>query len=237
MNLYVGTSGYSYKEWKGNFYPEDLPDKKMLNFYSGHFNTVEINNTFYKMPKKEVFESWTLQVPPGFKFVIKAPKRITHINKLEADDSVDYFINTSLTLKHQLGVLLFQLPPYSRKDIEKLQTFVDVIPENIKAAFEFRNNSWLDVEVYDCLKKRNFALCISDTDEKPLDEIIKTADWTYLRLRRLNYDDGMLKEWRNKIASGKWEDIYVFFKHEDEGKGPEFAKRFMDITGEIKQHH
>jgi uncharacterized protein YecE (DUF72 family) len=229
MNLFVGTSGYSYKEWKGNFYPEDLSDKKMLSFYSGHFNTVEINNTFYRMPKKEVFDSWKEQVPADFKFVIKAPKQITHIKKLDVDESSKYFVNTSRSLHSQLGVLLYQLPPYFKKDISRLENFMDSLPADIKAAFEFRNNTWFDNEVYDLLREKNYALCVSDTDENPVNEIIPTADWTYLRLRKTDYDDYSLKNWKERISEQNWSDAYIFFKHEDEGKGPEFAKKFLDI--------
>lgn len=227
MNLFVGTSGYSYKQWKGSFYPEKLSDKKMLNFYSEHFNTVEINNTFYRMPKQEVFDSWKQQVNPNFKFVIKAPKQITHIKKLETGDALTHFIKTSVSLEDQFGALLFQFPPYFKKDIEKLQSFTDAISDNIKAAFEFRNDTWFDDEVYDCLRKKNFALCLSDTDEKPIDKIIPTADWAYLRMRKTDYQPDTLKEWHKTISHGKWNDAFVFFKHEDEGKGPMFAKQFI----------
>lgn len=227
MNLYVGTSGYSYKQWKGSFYPEKLSDKKMLSFYSENFNTVEINNTFYRMPRPEVFESWKQQVTPDFKFVIKAPKQITHVKKLDVDDSLTYFVKTTASLENQLGALLFQFPPYFKKDIEKLQGFTDALPDNIKAAFEFRNESWFDDVVYNCLRKKNFALCLSDTDEKPINEITSTADWAYLRLRKTEYDNDSLKQWHNKISSDNWNDAFVFFKHEDEGKGPMFAKQFM----------
>jgi len=232
MNLYVGTSGYSYKQWKGSFYPEDLSDKKMLSFYAGHFNTVEINNTFYRMPKQQVLESWKKEVNPDFKFVIKAPKQITHIKKLEAGDSSGYFINTVSALQDQLGVLLFQLPPYFKKDLAKLETFVDTIPGNMKAAFEFRNASWFDDEVYNCLKKKNFALCLTDTDEKPLTDLIPTADWSYLRLRKTEYTPGELKKWNDTVSSQSWNEAYVFFKHEDEGKGPQFAKEFLKAVNQ-----
>lgn len=227
MNLFVGTSGYSYKAWKGSFYPEKFPDKKMLNFYSEHFNTVEINNTFYRMPKQEVFESWKNQVNPGFKFVIKAPKQITHIQKLETGDNVNYFVNTSHSLADQLGALLFQLPPYYKKDLDKLQSFVDFIPSNTRAAFEFRNESWFDEEVYNCLKKKNFSICLSDTDENPISDLIPTADWIYLRFRKTEYTPEQLKDWNKKITSYNFKDAFIFFKHEDEGKGPMFAKQFL----------
>lgn len=234
MNLFVGTSGYSYKEWKGNFYPEDLPDKKMLSYYSGHFNTVEINNTFYRMPSKEVIESWSRQVPENFKFVIKAPKTITHIKKLEPDDSVKFFTSTISGLDARLGVVLFQMPPYFKKDIGRLRSFTSSLPAEIRGAFEFRNESWFDDEVFQCLNEKNHALCISDTDENPAEEIIYIADWIYFRFRRTNYDPKMMSSWGKKIFSKKLNDAYIFFKHEDEGKGPEFAKKFLEITGKLK---
>jgi uncharacterized protein YecE (DUF72 family) len=230
MVLYAGTSGYSYKEWKGNFYPEDLSDKKMLKFYADHFNTVEINNTFYRMPKKEVLQSWKNEVPDNFTFIIKAPKRITHTNKLEADDSAEYFMRTVSYLDNQLGVLLFQLPPYFKKDLPRLQSFLNTIPDNFKAAFEFRNKSWFDEEVFDSLRNRNAALCLSDTDEEPVKDLIPTADWGYLRLRKSSYNSASLKKWDDRIASQKWDKVYLLFKHEDEGKGPKFAKKFLEVT-------
>jgi uncharacterized protein YecE (DUF72 family) len=230
MNLYAGTSGYSYKEWKGSFYPEDLSPKKMLNYYSQHFNTVEINNTFYRMPKQEVLENWKQEVPAEFRFIIKAPKRITHVNKLEVDDSAEYFVKTASSLGEKLGVLLFQLPPYYKKDIERLGTFIDFLPGNIKAAFEFRNISWFENEVYEALKRKNFALCLADTDEIPVEKITATADWGYIRLRKTNYDDHELKNWNEKISSAKWNESYILFKHEDEAKGPEFAKKFIQFS-------
>jgi uncharacterized protein YecE (DUF72 family) len=230
MNLYVGTSGYSYKQWKGSFYPDNLSDKKMLHFYSEQFNTVEINNTFYRMPKKDVLETWKNEVSENFKFIIKAPKRITHTNKLAADDSSQYFVNTASNLDEQLGVLLFQLPPYAKKDLNKLEEFINSLPGNIKAAFEFRSKSWFDDEVYDSLKKHNLALCISDTDEEPVKEIISTADWGYFRLRKSDYNTAALKKWKKNILSEKWNEVYVLFKHEDEGKGPQYAKKFMEIS-------
>jgi len=231
MDLFVGTSGYSYKEWKGNFYPEDLPDKKMLSYYSERFSTVEINNTFYRMPKKEVFESWKEQVPANFKFILKAPKQITHIKPLKEKESpVEYFLKTSSVLDEKLGVYLFQLPPYLRKDIQTLQKFLELIPGSVRAAFEFRHESWFNDELYDCLKKGNFALCLSDTDEEPIKEITSTADWGYLRLRRTGYDKKSLAEWHNKISSQAWKEGYIFFKHEEEGKGPEFAKKFIELV-------
>lgn len=230
MDLYVGTSGYSYKQWKGNFYPEDLSDKKMLGYYSEQFNTVEINNTFYRMPKQNVLDAWKKEVPRNFQFIIKSPKRITHINKLEINDSTEYFVKTVMTLDDKLGVLLFQFPPYFKKDIGKLNTFLESLPPDTRAAFEFRNESWFDDEVFDALKKYGQALCMADTDEKPVKEIISTADWGYLRLRKTNYSAASLKKWSDKILRTGWKKVYVLFKHEDEGKGPKFAKKFMELN-------
>jgi uncharacterized protein YecE (DUF72 family) len=230
MDLYVGTSGYSYKEWKGTFYPDDLSEKKMLSYYADHFNTVEINNTFYRMPKTEVLDNWKNDVPGNFKFIIKAPKRITHINKLKTDGSSDYFVKTTSSLDEQLGVVLFQLPPYYKKDIETLQQFINSLPDNFKAAFEFRNKSWFNEKVYDCLRNKNAALCLSDTDEEPVNNLISTADWGYFRLRRSSYTTASLKKWKKIITAENWNEAYILFKHEDEGKGPRYAKIFNNIN-------
>ncbi|HZW38762.1 MAG TPA: DUF72 domain-containing protein [Ignavibacteriaceae bacterium] len=229
MNLYVGTSGYSYKEWKGNFYPSDLSEKKMLKYYAEHFNTVEINNTFYRMPKADVLKSWKNDVPVDFKFIIKSPKRITHSKNIESNDPINYLINTVQVLDNNLGPILFQFPPYFKKYMDRLQPFVETIPDNIKAAFEFRHQSWFDDEVYAFLREHNFALCLSDTEENPINDIIPTADWIYLRLRRLEYNDKSLKAIQKKIIEHNWKDAYIFFKHEDEGKGPAFANKFLNV--------
>lgn len=237
MKLYVGTSGYSYNEWKGNFYPEDIKSKEMLKYYAKHFSTVEINNTFYRIPKKEVFESWKEQVPAKFRFILKAPQMITHIKRLKTDtkDTVEYFAKVSSALEEKRGVVLFQLPPNFKLNLERLDEFIKIVPEEIKAAFEFRNESWFNPpeadDVYALLKKRNFALCLSDTDEEPVKELINTADWSYLRLRRANYTKKKLSEWHKRIAEhSNWKEAYIFFKHEEEGKGPEFAKGFLEIN-------
>jgi uncharacterized protein YecE (DUF72 family) len=233
MKLYVGTSGYSYNEWKGIFYPEDIKPKDMLKYYAKHFSTVEINNTFYRIPKKEVFESWKEQVPAKFRFILKAPQLITHIKRLKADtkETVEYFAKVSSALGEKRGVVLFQLPPSAKLNLERLDEFINIVPKEIKAAFEFRHEEWFNDDVYNLLRKRNFALCLSDTDEEPVKELINTADWSYLRLRRINYTKKDLTDWHKKIAEQSgWKEAYIFFKHEDEGKGPEFAKKFMEVS-------
>ena len=163
MNLYVGTSGYSYKEWKGPFYPDDLPDKEMLRFYGERFRSVEINNTFYRMPKASVLEAWAAEVPADFKFVLKASQRITHKQRLkDAGDSVSYLLEVAGVLKERLGPLLFQLPPFLKKDAPRLREFLALLPKDRRAAFEFRHQSWFDDEVFGLLRDQRAVLCIAE---------------------------------------------------------------------------
>ena len=228
MNLYVGTSGYSYKEWKGSFYPEKIPAKEMLSYYAGRLSTVEINATFYRMPQKSMLENWKEQVPPEFRFSLKAPQRVTHFKRLkETEDETKYFFETAETLGDQLGVVLFQLPPNMKKDLPRLETFLQQLPATPRAAFEFRHPTWFDDDVLEVLKGRNLALVVSDTDDMPTTHIDKTADWGYLRLRRVNYSEENLSEWVGRINQQQWSDTFVFFKHEDEGTGPKLAAQFM----------
>jgi uncharacterized protein YecE (DUF72 family) len=234
MKLHVGTSGYSYKEWKGNFYPEDLPAKEMLSFYSRRLPAVEINNTFYRLPQASMMDNWKAQVPAGFRFSIKATQRITHIKRLNnVADETKYLMDTAALLKERLGVVLFQLPPNLKKDSNRLQTFLSSLPAETRAAFEFRHESWFDDEVLGLLRAKDCALVVSDTDDKPLSEIINTASWGYLRLRRTAYNETDLKEWLKRVTSQKWKDAFVFFKHEDEGTGPKLAAQFLEIARTI----
>jgi uncharacterized protein YecE (DUF72 family) len=231
MNLYVGTSGYSYKEWKGPFYPEDLPEKQMLRYYGQRFRSVEINNTFYRMPKASVLEGWAAEVPPDFKFVLKASQRITHIQRLkEADDSVSYLLQVAAVLKERLGPLLFQLPPYLHKDVPRLVEFLKLLPHERPSAFEFRHQSWFDPEVFDVLRNHRAVLCIAEAENDLDIPFVSTADWGYLRLRRPDYGDSELKSWGERIRQQNWREAFVFFKHEDEGKGPQMAKRFLELA-------
>lgn len=231
MNLHVGTSGYSYKEWKGNFYPEDLPAKQMLSYYSRRLPAVEINNTFYRLPQPGMIENWKTQVPAGFRFSIKATQRITHIKRLNnCAEETKYLLDTAALLEERLGVVLFQLPPNMKKDSERLRTFLTLISEPLRAAFEFRHESWFDDETYALLRAKDCALVVSDTDEKPLTEVIGTATWGYLRLRRTSYQENDLVEWMKRVQNQKWKDAFVFFKHEDEGTGPKLAARFVEIA-------
>lgn len=233
MNLYVGTSGYAYKEWKGSFYPDDLPVKQMLRYYGERFRTVEINNTFYRMPKGSVLEAWAADVPTDFKFVLKAPQRITHMQRLKnAGESLSYLIETAAALGDRLGPLLFQLPPNMKKDVPRLRDFFELLPPRPRAAvaFEFRHASWFDDEVFGLMREHEVALCIAEAEGDLEVPFVSTADWGYVRLRRPDYKAADLKRWVRCIEQQHWRDVFVFFKHEDEGKGPQFAQRFLKLA-------
>lgn len=231
MQIHVGTSGFSYKEWKGKFYPSDLKPAKMLAYYAERFDTVEINNTFYRMPAAKSFEEWRGQVPPSFRFSIKAPQQITHRQRLVgSEDAVKYLFETAASLEQTLGPVLFQLPPFSRKNLDTLRDFASLVPYG-RCAFEFRHESWFSDDVYEVLREKNFALCAAETDEtSDPDKVLQpTADWGYLRLRRMEYSDAQLSAWRDRVSSQSWNEAFVFFKHEDEARGPEFAVRFKGM--------
>ena len=231
MNLYVGTSGYSYKEWKGPFYPKDLPDKQMLHYYGERFRSVEINNTFYRMPTASLLEGWAKEVPADFKFVLKASQKITHFQRLkDVRDSVEYLLSVATTLKERLGPLLFQLPPNLQKDVPRLRDFLMLLPPNSRAAFEFRHQSWFDEEVFGVLREFQAVLCIAEAENDLEIPFVSTANWGYLRLRRPDYGDAELKAWIDRVRQPDWTDAFIFFKHEDEGKGPLMAKRFLELA-------
>jgi len=228
MNLFVGTSGFSYKEWKGPFYPEDLPEKEMLKYYSSRLNTVEINNTFYRMPKDSLLKSWASQVPEGFRFILKASQKITHFKRLkETAEEMAYLLNTVKVLGKNLGALLFQLPPNLKKDLPRLQSFLTLLSPDVRSAFEFRHASWFDGETFDCLRDHGCALCIADADDDLEIPFVGTAGWGYLRLRREAYTEKDLKEWKTKIEGQGWDEVFVFFKHEDAATGPNLAESFL----------
>ncbi len=232
MKVYVGTSGYGYKEWKGIFYPEKISPKEMLRFYSGRLGAVEINNTFYHMPTKDVLESWTAQVPEDFVFAIKAPQVITHLKRLRnVGDETEYLFRSLSALGRKLGPVLFQFPGSFRADRTALKDFLDLLPGTAQCAFEFRSASWLGGEILELLRKRGCSLCIADADENPTSDIITTASWGYLRLRRSDYTDTDLARWIERVSSQEWERAFVFFKHEEEAKGPEMAIRFHELAG------
>jgi uncharacterized protein YecE (DUF72 family) len=234
MQVLAGASGYSYKPWKGSFYPKDLPDADMLGFYAERLPTVEINNTFYRLPKAAVLEGWQARTPARFRFVLKASRRITHIQRLkETGELTDYLFKTADSLGAKLGPILFQLPPNLKKDLDRLQRFLAGIPADRIIAFEFRHESWLEDDVLDALRAHNAALCLADIEGVTDDaELVTTADWGYLRLRRDDYADADLARWLARIRAQPWSQAYVFFKHEDAGAAPRLAGRLMQLMDE-----
>jgi len=231
MKIHVGTSGYGYKEWNGIFYPEKISPKEMLRFYAERLSAVEINYTFYHMPTAGVLTSWAEQVPDDFAFALKAPQVITHLKQLRnVGEETEYFFKTLSVLDRKLGPALFQFPKSFRANRPALEEFLALIPDNRHCAFEFRSPTWLDAGIPDLLRKRGCSLCIADADENPANEIISTAQWGYLRLRRSDYTEADLSQWLERILAQKWERAFVFFKHEEEAKGPEMAIRFLELA-------
>jgi uncharacterized protein YecE (DUF72 family) len=232
MTLYVGTSGYSYKEWRGSFYPEKIPAKDMLAYYATHLHAVELNNTFYRMPQPGMIESWKAQVPEDFRFSVKAPQVITHFRRLkDAAPQTRIMLKTVSALEDRLGAVIFRLPEDMKKDLKRLEMFLKVLPADALAVFDFRHPTWFDDEVVELLRSQKRVLCTSDMDELPVaSEIHKTADWGYVRLRRVRYTKAELVKWLKRIKAQKWKETYVFFKHEDEGTGPRLAAQFLDLS-------
>jgi uncharacterized protein YecE (DUF72 family) len=220
---FVGTSGYNYPEWRGSFYPEKYPTGKMLAFYADRFNTVEVNYTFYRMPTPPLLEGWARGTPDGFRFTLKAPRRITHDSKLRHCRELTHaFCGTAETLGRKLGVLLFQLPPTFKRDDAAFGEFLEALPEGTRAAFEFRHESWHGDAVFDALRRRNLALCIADSG-KMSTPVVSTADYAYFRLRDEGYQTADIDRWASRIAGFAASETFVYFKHEEQGKGPEFA--------------
>jgi uncharacterized protein YecE (DUF72 family) len=224
MQLLAGTSGFSYKEWLGRFYPEKLPADEMLRYYAERFPTVEINNTFYRMPAEAILARWSQEVPQTFAFTLKAPRRITHEKRLAGVSAeVAELIRRTHALEGRLGVLLFQLPPFLKKDLPRLKDFLTVIPSSHRVALEFRNDTWQDEQVYAMLREHNAILCVTDTDSGDT-PFIATSDQAYLRLRRTHYEDGELRAWAERLVTLPLDRIYVYFMHEDDAVGTGFAR-------------
>ena len=237
MKIYSGTSGFAYKEWKGPFYPEKIAPKEMLRSYSGRLNTVEINNTFYHMPRKDLLTAWAGQVPDDFVFALKAPQVITHFKQLRnVRDETEYLFSTLPDLGGKLGPVLFQFPKSFHADRSALADLLSLIPGTALCAFEFRHLSWFTDDILGLLRENECSLCIADTDEAPVTEIVSTAPWGYLRLRRSDYADADLSRWAARIEEQKWEKAFVFFKHEgDEARGPRLAMRFRELAGPARE--
>ena len=230
MKFWVGTSGFQYKEWKGNFYPEDLAANKMLPFYAERLSTTEINYTFHRIPAPKTIDNWKMLTPENFRFALKAPQKITHWSKLrDCADTLDYFCKVVTGLGERLGPVLFQLPPTFKKDADVLSSLLRQFPW-MRAAFEFRHESWFDDEIFGLLKSRNIALCIAET-ENMATPTAATADYGYLRLRREDYEKIDIERWAKFVRqqNNRWSDAFVYFKHEEAGIGPKLAKQMMEL--------
>ena len=225
MRLLAGTSGYNYDAWKGRFYPEELPSSKWLAYYAERFPTVEINSTYYRIPAAKVFTGWSAQTPDAFRFAVKASQRITHHARLkpEAADTTRFFLERAASLGAKLGPVLFQLPPNLKKDAARLAAFLTTLGAGTRAAFEFRHASWFDDEIYALLRASGAALCIADGEDLAT-PLVATAPYGYLRLRREDYGEVDLDRWAGRIRDAGWsEDVFAYFKHEDEARGVELA--------------
>ncbi len=237
MKVAVGTSGFAYKAWRGSFYPDDLKEADFLSFYASRLGAVEINNTFYRMPKESLLADWSAKVPAAFIFVLKAPQRITHIRRLkDAGEDVSYFTTVAGALGSRLGPALFQLPPNLKQDLPRLEAFLALLPPGFRAAFEFRHPSWLNEETWAVLRGRGAALVWAETDDDekgPALEVpeVATADWGYLRLRRAAYGAADLEGWARRVLAQPWREAFVFFKHEEAGTGPRLAAEFTTALG------
>ena len=230
MDVRTGTSGFAYKEWKGAFYPEDLPADRFLAYYAERFRACEINNTFYRMPNPETLRAWSADVPASFRFVLKASRQITHSKRLkDCAQPVEFLAQQARALGDQLGPILFQTPPNLKKDTERLRTFLGIIPSDIRAAFEFRHESWHEDDAIDALRDHGRALAVADTDELAAPRVA-TASWGYLRLRRVEYTDEEVRDWVTWMLVQPWSDAFVFFKHEDAATGPRLAARFAELS-------
>jgi uncharacterized protein YecE (DUF72 family) len=231
MTLYVGTSGYSYKEWKGSFYPEQISASEMLSYYAAHLPAVELNNSYYRLPERTTVESWRKQTPENFRFSVKAPRSITLYRRLkDVGAQTKQMLETVSALEDRLGTLLFRMPENMKKDLACLKSFLKILPADTPAAFDFRHATWFDDEVRDLLRSHNRVLVVSDTDETPATHIDKTADWGYVRLRRARYSKAELTAWSKRIKAQNWKKTFVFFKHEDEGTGPKLAAQFIKLS-------
>lgn len=230
VRVLTGTSGWSYPAWRGRFYPPDLAPRRFLAHYAARLQCVEANATFYRMPQAKTLAAWRAEVPPGFVFALKASQRITHQKRLvDAEGEIDYFLATAAELGAALGPVLFQLPPTMKRDVARLRDLVARLPRGGRFAFEFRHESWQAEDVAATLADADAALCVADTEEGET-PLVPTASFGYLRLRRQDYDDAALAGWMDRILAQPWSEAVVFFRHEDEARGPEYALRARELV-------
>jgi uncharacterized protein YecE (DUF72 family) len=234
--LWAGASGYAFKEWKGSFYPEKIQPEAMLAWYAERLPTVEINNSFYQTPKAEVLERWAQATPEAFRFAIKAPRRITHEARLAADAAADplaYLYKNLALLGAKRGPVLFQLPPFLKKDLPRLKDFLALLPDGHGAAFEFRHDSWFDDDVYTLLRAAGAALCLSEREDKAAPPLVETAPWGYVRLRLETYSQADLAAWAGRLAATRWQETHVYFMHEP--TAPVYAAALLQLDAALKQ--
>ncbi len=237
MNLWIGTSGFQYAEWKGTFYPEKMPTAKMLPYYAERLSTTEINYSFHRIPSAKTIEGWYRATPEGFKFSLKAPQKVTHWAKLRnCGDTMRFFHGVISDLEGKLGPVLFQLPPTLKKDAALLEAFLADIPDGMRGAFEFRDASWFDDEVYMLLRAKNLALCTAESEKLQTPDVV-TADYGYLRLRREDYVEADVARWSDAIRAhaSEWSDAFVYFKHEESGIGPKLAIQMKELLSEFEE--
>jgi uncharacterized protein YecE (DUF72 family) len=234
MKVFAGTSGFSFPEWKGSFYPERIKPDQMLGYYAERLGVVEINNTFYRMPKTSVLEGWATQVPDDFRFVLKASQKITHIARLkDTADNVAYLCQQAQALGPKLGPILFQTPPNLKRDDDRLARFLADLPAGLPCALEMRHPSWSDPAVLELVRSHGAcSWCTADVDDAPEPEVAVTARFAYVRLRREAYDEARLVAWLERLRAAGLAEAYVFFKHEDGGIGPKLAQRFVELAGD-----
>jgi len=220
--LWAGASGYAFKEWKGSFYPDKMQPEAMLAWYAERLPSVEINNTFYQMPRTTVLAHWAETTPEAFRFAIKAPRRITHDARLKADaaaDSVAYLYQNLATLGAKRGPVLYQLPPFLKKDLPRLREFLAVLPEDHRAVFEFRNDSWFDDDTYEALRAAGAALCLSEREDNTPPPLVETTSWGYVRLRLEHYAEDDLERWVRQLGATQWQEVHVYCMHEPTAPG------------------
>ena len=226
--LLAGASGYSFKEWKGTFYPDRIRPEEMLPYYAERLSTVEINSTFYRMPKTEVVEGWKAATPAHFRFAIKASRRITHIARIKAEAAAEplgYLYRNLAALGTKRGPVLFQLPPNLRKDLPRLTAFLGLLPADHRAAFEFRSDTWFEDDVYAALREAGAALCLSEREDNAPPPLVETAAWGYVRLRLESYSDDDLKRWAKRLEATSWRQIHAYFMHEP--TAPAYAQALL----------
>ncbi len=237
MEAFIGTSGYQYAQWSETFYPGDLKEQQYLRFYGQHLKSVEINNTFYRLPREQVIQAWAGEVPQDFRFSIKASQRITHHRLLGTDSigELEYLLANTALLGPRLGALFFQTPRSFRPDFKRLEDFLHLFAPNVPAVFEFRNDRWRQEKTYELLGNHNYAWCIADTDQKKAD-IISTADWGYIRLRRSGYTEEQMRRWIDLIHEQAWKRVFVFFKHSAQSSlSPVLAQQFSRFWKETEE--